>query len=317
MKLEKIEGRGYRVGVPVPFPMKYIYCYLFKDEGHYVLVDVGFHYEEAKKCWQDVFVKIGIAPTDIKTIYLTHFHPDHSGLCGWMQELTGAKVFMHNTDKEMMEHVWGEGANQSTVLETMFIDYGVPKDLSEDVRIHMDKLAKHVHPLPTVQSIDEQISWNEQEWTVIHTPGHSGGHICFYQKEDKVLVAGDHILDKITPNISVWPRASQRPLHEYLDSLEKIKQYEVNYIYTAHGKMVTDLSKRADEIISHHHERLAKIEALSDGKTAYHVAEQLFAHKNLTPHQWRFAIAETIAHLFYLVEEGRVTKSTTKPHVFY
>ncbi|KMK77195.1 MBL fold metallo-hydrolase [Alkalihalobacillus pseudalcaliphilus] len=316
MNIEKIEERGFRVGVPIPFPMRYMYSYLLKDYEHYVLIDVGLNNKEAKDYWLAVFAELQIEPTMIKTIYLTHFHPDHSGLAGWMQELTGAELFMHEIDKKMLEQVFATDSNQSALLKDMFVNYGVPNQLSEDIQAHMDQLAKYVQPLPKIQCIREKIVINGQSWEVIHSPGHSDGHICLYQRDDRLMIVGDHLLDKITPNISVWPHASQKPLHEYMESLYKIKKLEVELILSAHGSLITDHKLRADEIIRHHQKRLAKIEQLSYGQTAYQIAEQLFAHKKLTAHQWRFAIAETIAHIVYLVDENRLIQSKATPHIY-
>ncbi|ARK28902.1 MBL fold metallo-hydrolase [Halalkalibacter krulwichiae] len=316
IEIEQIEEYGYRIGVPIPFPMKYVYCYLLKDKDHFVLIDVGLNYPPAREMWEGVFRELNIQPTDIKTIYLTHFHPDHSGLCGWMQEKTGANVLMSETDKKMIERVWGEGSVQTVQLKEMIIDYGVPEQLSAAIIDHMEKLTKHVLPLPRISSISSEVEINGNNWEVIHTPGHSAGHICFYQEVDKILIAGDHVLDKITPNISVWPGSSQDPLHEYMDSLRKIKSLSTKRVYSAHGKVVEDLAGRVDELIAHHEFRLAKMEELADSRTAYEIAEHLFAHKELSPHQWRFAIAETIAHLHYLEKENRIKRKETTPIVY-
>jgi glyoxylase-like metal-dependent hydrolase (beta-lactamase superfamily II) len=316
MTIEQIESGGYRIGIPVPFPMKYVYCYLFKQKENFVLIDVGFNYPAAKEAWEEVFVHLGIEPTKIKTIYLTHFHPDHSGLCGWMQQRTDAHVYMHEIDMNMMEQVWGENSVQTVQMKQMILDYGVPEQLSGDIITHMKKITNHVLPLPAVSSIGSQVEFNDQIWKVIHTPGHSAGHICFYQEEDQVLLAGDHVLDKITPNISVWPGSSQNPLHEYVESLLKIKSFPAKKVYSAHGHVIENLDERVDELIRHHEERLLKMEALADQKTAYQIAEQLFAHKELSPHQWRFAIAETIAHLHYLEKENRIRREGIKPIVY-
>jgi glyoxylase-like metal-dependent hydrolase (beta-lactamase superfamily II) len=316
MNIEQIENGGYRIGIPVPFPMKYVYCYLFKQQDHYVLIDVGFNYQTAREAWQEVFTQLNISPTEIKIIYLTHFHPDHSGLSGWMQQLTGADVYMHEIDMNMIERVWGENSVQTTSMKEMLLDYGVPAQLSEEIIEHMEKITKHVLPLPTVSPIGRQVEFGEKKWHVIHTPGHSAGHICFYQEEDQILIAGDHVLDKITPNISVWPGASQEPLHEYIESLLKIKQFPAKKVYSAHGKVIEDLVTRVDELISHHEERLSKIEALADMKSAFEIAEVLFAHKELSPHQWRFAIAETLAHLYFLERENRVSRAGTRPIMY-
>ncbi|MFC0558373.1 MBL fold metallo-hydrolase [Halalkalibacter alkalisediminis] len=316
MNIEEIESGGYRIGIPVPFPMKYVYCYLFPQNNDYVLIDVGFNYQAAREAWEEVFTYLKISPLQIKTIYLTHFHPDHSGLCGWMQQQTGAHVFMHEIDMQMMERVWGDDSVQTTRMKEMILDSGVPVPLSEAIIEHMEKITKHVLPLPKMTPIGRQVEFSGKIWDVIHTPGHSAGHICFYQKEDQILISGDHVLDKITPNISVWPGSSQEPLHEYIDSLLKIKQFPTKIVYSAHGKLIDDLNDRVDELILHHEERLLKMEQLANTKTAYEIAEVLFAHKDLSPHQWRFAIAETLAHLYFLVQENRVVKIGTKPVVY-
>lgn len=316
MNIEKIECGGYRIGIPVPFPMKFVYCYLFKQSDGYVLIDVGFNYQAARQAWQDVLSHLSIKPRQIQTIYLTHFHPDHSGLCGWMQQLSGANVFMHKIDMEMIQRVWGENSSQTISMKQMILVHGVPAQLSEDIIEHMEKIANHVMPLPTVFPIGKEVNFGEKTWKVVHTPGHSAGHICFYQEEEEILIAGDHILDKITPNISVWPGSSQKPLHEYIESLIKIKQYPTKRVYSAHGELIGDLTSRIDELIAHHEERLTQMEELANSKTAFEIAEVLFAHKELSPHQWRFAMAETLAHLHFLEQENKISRSSTEPIVY-
>ena len=316
MKVQKIEFDGYRIGIPVPFPMKYVYCYLFKQNEGYVLIDTGLNDQAARNAWQEVFSRLNIAPKDIHTIYLTHFHPDHSGLAGWMQQLTGAKLSMHKNDAEMMERIWGEGSTQTIRMKEMVLDHGVPEQLSKEIIEHMKKLEKHVYPQPNVHVIPKEVTFAQKQWQVIHTPGHSNGHICFYEKGEEILLSGDHILDQITPNISVWPGASQNPLHEYMHSLQKMKKIAIKKVYSAHGTPITKVAERIDQLVCHHVDRLSFIEKLVQNKTAYEIAKILFAQKELTPHQWRFAIAETIAHLNYLKSENRIKQEGSRPIIY-
>ncbi|WP_077620768.1 MBL fold metallo-hydrolase [Bacillus sinesaloumensis] len=316
MNIEKIECGGYRIGIPVPFPMKYVYCYLFKQDDGYVMIDVGLNYREARDAWLEIFDHLGLVPRDIHTIYLTHFHPDHSGLSGWMQQLTGAALYMHEVDAEMITRVWGEGSSQVEKMKEMVLQHGVPEDLADGIAEHMEKLHKNMLPLPFPNPIGDKIELGNKQWSVIHTPGHSAGHVCFYQEEEELLIGGDHILERITPNISVWPGASQHPLHEYIDSLRKVKAYSIQKIYSAHHAPVLNVGERIAELIYHHEERLAYIESLADHQTTYEIAKVLFSHRELNPHQWRFAIAETIAHLNYLEREGRILKHRQDPIVY-
>jgi glyoxylase-like metal-dependent hydrolase (beta-lactamase superfamily II) len=316
MNIEKVDFNGYRIGIPVPFPMKYIYCYLFKEKDGYILIDAGFNYKPAKETWHEVFQKLKINPNEIKTIYLTHFHPDHSGLAGWMQQLTGATVYIHEIDIQMMERVFGKDSVQSKQMRQMVLNHGVPQKLSEEIAEHMDKITNHVLPLPTMLPIGEEVEFAERKWKVILIPGHSSGHIGFYQEDEKLLISGDHILDKITPNISLWPGGSQQPLHDYVDSLQKVRELGVQKVLPAHGNIIHRVNKRIDELIEHHEDRLSAMEELAKSRTAYQIAEDIFSHKDLTPHQWRFAIAETVAHLEYLTFEKRISKADIDPIVY-
>jgi glyoxylase-like metal-dependent hydrolase (beta-lactamase superfamily II) len=293
--------------------MKYVYCYLFKQENHYVLIDVGYNNKQGRAAWEDVFQELSIQPNEIKTIYLTHFHPDHAGLAGWMQQLTGAPIYMHEIDSQMMNHVWGEESTQARNIKEMMLEHGTPLVLADEIERQMELLIDHIRPLTTISVIAEQSVFGGKRWQVIHTPGHSTGHICFFQEETKVLISGDHILDKITPNISVWPGASQTPLHDYIHSLHKVRGLHVKKAFTAHGIPVENVNSRIDQLLVHHEERLSAMEVMAPGCTAFEVAEASFSHKSLTPHQWRFAIAETIAHLDYLSIENRLIKVTGSP----
>ncbi|MBU8908215.1 MBL fold metallo-hydrolase [Desertibacillus haloalkaliphilus] len=289
--------------------MKYVYCYLFRSGNEAVLLDVGFNYPKAKEAWNDIFHELDLTPTQIKTIYLTHFHPDHSGLAGWMQELTGAPIYMHLIDIAMFKRVWEEDSTQSIKVGNMSLANGVPNQLSKDIVKHMDDLQKHVRPLPILTPLnDSHVVIDGDTWEVIHTPGHSDGHICFYQKDEQLLLVGDHILDKITPNISLWPESDPNPLVHYLSSLEKVRQLDVRIALSAHGDIIEDVSTRIDELIRHHQSRLDGMLGAVQKSTAYEVAKETFDYKTLTPHQWRFAMAETLAHLEYLVNDGKLTK---------
>ena len=316
MLIEKINFNGYRIGIPIPFPMKYVYCYLFPQDEGYVVIDTGLNDVATRNAWKQVFHDLKIDPNEIKTIYLTHFHPDHSGLCGWMQQWTGAEVYMHEIDMEMMEQVWGKESIQAQQVGEMTRKHGTPQPLSEKIIEHMDRLQLNVLPLPNINPIATEVAFAGEKWQVIHTPGHSAGHICFFQEAERILISGDHILDKISPNISVWPGASQAPLHEYIQSLIQIKALQVKLAYPGHGKIIDRVNERIDELIEHHQHRLEAMEELASGKTAYEIAETIFASKKLNPHQWRFAIAETIAHLNYLTAENRINKGDSTPVVF-
>lgn len=317
--MERITSTLTRVAIPIPFPMKYVYCYLFQEGEEYTLVDAGYNYPAAKEAWHHCFEELNIRPEQVKRIVLTHFHPDHSSLAGWLQELTGAVVLISAPDYEMMHNLWGAESFMAEKLTALFSKHGVPDQLAEQILDSMVKIKERVSPFPQLAILEEaQINLGGEEWEVIPTPGHSLGHLCFYQRESRMLLAGDHILDRITPNISYWPEISPDPLQNYLHSLNKIKSLPVGKGLAAHGKVLEQVHDRVDELIHHHDQRLQKVRRLVGEKAnAYQVASRLFQHLDLTPHQWRFAMAESLSHLEYLRLAGELDGEVDRQGIFH
>lgn len=319
MGIQRINDHVYRIPIPVPFPMKYVYCYLIQGKDGWDLVDTGLNYAAAREVWQDAFAQLQLEPQHIRAIYLTHFHPDHFGLAGWMQQWTGAPVYLSTEDLQMVNRVWGAESMQAKRIRELYLQNGVPEELAQQIMEHMEHLNKQVHPLPEIKPFEQQeVVLGDETWQVIHTPGHSDGHLCFYHAGDRLLIAADHILAKITPNISLWPGCRSNPLQDYLLSLQKMMGLDVERVLPGHGDIVTNLPQRIQEIVAHHGERLENMyELAKDGRTAYQIADATFSHKELTPHQWRFAMAETLAHLEYLVAAGRLSKTDDEGIVYH
>ncbi|BBW96363.1 MBL fold metallo-hydrolase [Geobacillus icigianus] len=313
-------GEGmYRVPIPVPFPMKHVYCYVYQEADGWSIVDVGFRDREAMRAWESAFRELGIKPRHVRAIYLTHFHPDHFGLAGWMQQQTEAPVWISAPDYHMAERVWGEEGIQAGEVAALFRRHGAPEELTAEIEKDMWKLSMRVSPLPVLTVLDaSDIVLGQRRWTIVPVPGHSDGLISFYQPELRQLIASDHVLDRITPNIGVWPGADPNPLQQYFTSLRKVEELEVDIAWPAHGRAIHQFRERVSAIVRHHGQRLQAIKALATARvTAYDIARRLFDHKRLTPIQWRLAIAETLAHLEYLVSTGELEKEEHQRTIFY
>ncbi|OLC52759.1 MAG: hypothetical protein AUH85_15975 [Chloroflexi bacterium 13_1_40CM_4_68_4] len=149
---------------------------------------------------------------------------------------------------------------------------------------------------------------------MIWTPGHTDYHAVLHDERDRVLVGGDHVLPRITPNIGLYPWGRDDPLGDFLESLANVAALDVVRVLPAHGDPFDDLRGRVESIVMHHRVRLDAIcEALATGpKDAYVVARMLFAVLR-SPHEERFAHAEVLAHLRYLERRGRVVREPTRP----
>jgi len=159
---------------------------------------------------------------------------------------------------------------------------------------------------PTTRVVDEQwLRIGGRDWQVIHTPGHTGDHLCLFDPEAGTLLSGDHVLPTITPHISgLTPSADA--LADFFTGLRRVAALEgVRTVLPAHGLAFTDLSGRVDAIIEHHHERLAQLERIgaelgTAGVRAY--SRALFQERSWGP----MAESETYAHLEHLRLLGRM-----------
>lgn len=303
------------VPIPIPIPLKYVNCYLMRGPSGWTLVDTGFHDALAEDAWPRAFADIGIRAQDVDQILITHYHPDHLGGAGWLQQMTGAPAYMHDIEFRQLELFWGQSmAEQVEKLVAFFAAEGMPDETARAIGKHHHLQFGHVQPLPTLTPVDtgSTMRLGEGHYEVIHAPGHSDGLAIFWDKSTGILLANDMILAKITPNVSVWPECSPNPLSEYLSSLSMVEALGARIALPGHRSVITDVSGRAAEIRDHHGERLEQTAAAaresSGGATAWEVCQRLFKPDQLTIHQVRFAMAETLAHLVYLVEQGQLIK---------
>ena len=160
---------------------------------------------------------------------------------------------------------------------------------------------------PTVRVADDEvIRLGRGEWIVVHTPGHTGDHICLFDPVHGTLLSGDHVLPSITPHISgMTPEPDS--LAQFFAALHRVAAIEgVTNVLPAHGLPFTDLPGRVDEIIEHHQERLALLMGIADDLGEADVRG--YSHRLFRERSWGpMAESETYAHLEHLRVQGRVT----------
>jgi glyoxylase-like metal-dependent hydrolase (beta-lactamase superfamily II) len=279
-----------RLTLPLPTGPKHVHCYLVDG----TLFDTGLGLAEAP--WGSV---------EVERIAITHFHPDHVGGAGAAAEATGAPVFQGGLDYAQCERVWGSD-DWPERIAAWFVQHGVPEPVAEDLIEQGHAFASFIR-----YAIDPELLYEGTElagWSVVELPGHADGHLGFLR--DGVLIAGDHLLRRISPAVGLYPESRPDPLGDYLASLERTIELAPRIVYPGHGDPIDDAASRARELIEHHRRRLdATAAALSDGpRTAYEVSLSLFG-EDLGPTQRRFAVAETLSHLERLVREERAARS--------
>jgi glyoxylase-like metal-dependent hydrolase (beta-lactamase superfamily II) len=293
--------------------LAHVNVYLVRGNDGYLLIDSGWNTPDSFEAMSRGLKEIGADLKDVTQVVCTHAHPDHYGMAGHIKQISGAAITMHHIEKNyiMPRYV----AMQELLGETdqMLTGNGVPRAEVQKLRDATVGLAQFIVPaLPdTTLHEGETISHGAFNFRVMWTPGHSSGHICLYEPDRKLLFSGDHILPKITPNISVHPQSIENPLGRYLRSLKETRGLNVELTCPGHDEPFTALVPRIDEIIKHHEERKREILAILGNRpgTAFKVAEKVkwgtkVIWYDLPDFHRRMAIFETLAHLEMMAVDG-------------
>ena len=301
----------YQVRLPLPFALNHVNCYLLRDPDGWTVVDAGLNRPEIRAQWQAVFSELGIASGQVRRIVLTHMHPDHFGAAGWLQQETGAPVYISPREWEVAEVAWVQNY-ENVDLAAYLRSVGAPQEIGATILEQQNHLRRMTLPHPVEVHLlppGSLLTMGGRRFQAIHAPGHADGQLIFYSAEDRLMLCGDQVLLRITPNVGVWPTSQTNPLRRYLDSLDELRQFDVRLALPGHHGVVENWRTRVTEIAAHHEERLAAMfEAALSGATALQVAFVVFNFDQFSPHEMRFAVAETLAHLEYLAEEGRLVR---------
>jgi glyoxylase-like metal-dependent hydrolase (beta-lactamase superfamily II) len=306
-ELEWVARGVRRLRLPVPFPLRWVNLYVLEDGGGPVLVDAGYPIPEARALLWEALHRTGLRP---EVLLVTHAHPDHFGLAAELQERLGCPVWMAR-EEWVAAQTYQPGMPAWDQLAAELRAEGMPP---ERVRATVDsgqRIWAHTPP-PSVQRFlgpDEELDLGGG-WQVLVTPGHAPAHVCLFQPETGTLVAGDHLLPKISPNIGRWPAGSPDPLDDFLRSLAGLRGLPVRRVLPGHGDPYSEFAERLQELTDHHRQRLqAVLETVREApRTGYEVCVALFG-SDLDSHNERFAMVETLSHLTYLERRGRLRRT--------
>ncbi|MBE2181921.1 MAG: MBL fold metallo-hydrolase [Anaerolineae bacterium] len=312
----------YQLRIPLPYLLNHVYCYVLRDTGGWTIMDTGLNWPDARAAWALYFEQLGINPkTDIQKIIITHMHPDHFGMAGWLQGQSGAPVYISGRDGNAARRVWYEWKDRVEDMRTFFQTCALPETMMQKVLSAGNETALLTAPLPErIESINggDQLVIGERVFSVISAPGHSDGQILFYHAPEELLISGDHVLMKITPNIGLWPETESAPLSRYLASLTALRDLPVKLALPGHKSVIQHWQKRIEELQTHHMDRLALLQqAASPGVNVYEATGKIFDLSRLTPHEIRFAIAETLAHLEHLHDAHLIEREDGEIFTFH
>ncbi len=309
--VEEIAKNLFRIKVPLPeTPLKYLNAYAVRATGRSLVVDTGLNHDDCLTALRAGLEEIGIDPAHCD-YFITHLHSDHFGLITQLATDT-TQVYFNRPDTEIIENWQGFGP----ILEYIG-RHGFPlARLQSALKAHPgSKFGTDWVPPLQMLSEGDVIRVGDYAFECVETPGHTLGHTCLYEPTHKLFIAGDHLLDGITPNIQCWAEG-RNPLKQYLASLAKVRPYDVDLVLPGHRRLFSRFTARIDELIVHHRHRLDEVLAILRERplSGYAVAARMSWDIQAddweafpVAQQW-FATGEALAHLRYLEEEGKICR---------
>jgi glyoxylase-like metal-dependent hydrolase (beta-lactamase superfamily II) len=319
--MEEIHDNLYMVTLPMPFRLMHVQAFIAVDGDEVTLLDTGFNTPETFVLLEESLQKIGKDVRDIKRIFITHYHIDHCGMAGRLQDISGARIHMSEQSRPFILRRESEEFLFADRIRDFCLLQGLPEQAANSISglfLTFKKGGSFFHIDEFFPGTDKYIVGGE-EMQVIPTPGHTHDHVSFYFPQRGILLAGDHVLSEITPNLSPDLFAPEfRPLRSYLESLASMESLSVAKVYPAHGRPFRNLQERIAAIYDHHliRKRIAYESVQKGVKTAFEVSQDIFGTE-LTEFDQFLALNETYVHLLELIGEGLIREERRAGQAFY
>jgi len=302
--------------VPLPFRLNHVNVWLLREADGWTTIDTGTANAEARAVWAEL-ARTVLADAPVVRMIATHGHTDHVGLAGVLHAEAGAPPY-HITLVEWLHATVRLDESRSLIApqNLKFLKaHGCDAETIESFADERRRTNAQMVPLPpAIERLrdGDRLTFGGRTWDVMVCGGHAAEHASFWCAEDRILIAGDQILSKISPMIGVFPAEPEaNPLAEYLASLDRFRALPApRLVLPSHGLPFKGLHARVEELAHHHELRLKLLEGLlHKPSTAMELARGLFP-KAVAEGQGRHAFAETLAHAHYLLAQGRVRRET-------
>ena len=311
--IELAEGIGWTRN-PVPGTLNHINLWLLEDEGGLTLVDTGLDIPPAREAWEALFAG-PIAGRTVNRVIVTHFHPDHLGLAGWLSQRFGVRLWM-TRGEWLFARMLTSDVRDAPPAEA--IAYWRAAGW-EEARIAAEaekgwgRFASVVSRVPVafvrIQEGDV-LRIGARDWRVVVGSGHSPEHACLVDEAGKLMIAGDQVLPRITSNVSLpLSEPESDPLGEWLASIARLRTLPDDLlVLPSHGEPFTGLHARLDYLAEGHRGRLdALCDSLDEPRRAVDCFGILFG-RAIGDGSYGLATGEALAHLRRLEVEGRAVR---------
>lgn len=318
--IEEVFPQLFRVKIPLPKnPLRYLNSYFVLGTPRNLIIDTGLNRAECLEAMLGGIQTLGV-DLNRTDFYITHFHADHFALAPKLAT-ENSRIFINRPDGEIIK----SGLNWENILQYACLN-GFPQD---EIQTALKKNPGFEFGWDWVPALNfvsdgDNLYVGDYNFTCLFTPGHSYGHSCLWEQKKKLLIAGDHILGDITPNIQCL-KDGYNPLANYLGSLDLAAGLDIDLVLPGHRELIPNWRKRINELKECHFNRLKEIVGILTSRkfNAYQIAARI--DWDIDCQDWKefpvaqrwFATGEAIAHLHYLEEKQIILRGKDSENISY
>ncbi len=301
--------------MPLPFGLDHINLWVLDAGDGWAIVDTGVNMPRTRGYWEALFAG-PMAGKPVSRVIVTHYHPDHLGLAGWLCERWKVPLEIARTEYLLARTLTLDVRDAPPPEAIDFsVRAGWPDEAVDTMRARpWGSFAKIISPLPAgfkrIRNGDV-LEIGARKWRIVTGRGHAPEHSCLVS-DDGLMISGDQVLPRITSNVSVYPTEPfADPLGDWLESIETLRQIAPQVlVLPAHNEPFTGLHTRLDQLRDDHHDKLAKLTAFcAVPRTAVDSFATLF-RKPVGESDYGIATGEAVAHLHWLEERGKIRRVT-------
>ncbi|MGD9864352.1 MAG: MBL fold metallo-hydrolase [Pseudodonghicola sp.] len=297
----------------LPFRLDHVNVYFVQDDDGWIIVDTGIDNSRSREAWR-AMLEGALKGEKITGLIVTHHHPDHIGLAGWLCDTLDIPLLTTQaTFLTTMNYFNSPEILAASVYSRFFINHGMSQEIAALVSVQGHEYMRMLSKPPFTYrrlAAGDSLRIGGRDFRVLTGDGHCPEQLMLYLPEENILLAADQVIEKISPNISVMAfEPDGNPLGAFVRSLQALSQEipEDVLVLSGHRLPFVGLHHRCADLIAHHGTRcdLIRGEAAVQPVSAAELVPVLF-RQQLSPHEMSFAFSEVLAHMNYLAADGEL-----------
>jgi glyoxylase-like metal-dependent hydrolase (beta-lactamase superfamily II) len=311
--LHEVASDILKFRLPLGIGLDHSNVYLIREDAGWCAFDTGIDSNAVRDIWSAAID--GPLKAGITRIIVSHHHVDHLGLAAWLQETTGAPVYVRPEELATARAMMLTDPGTASTIRDHFSRNGFPvADVDRTLGEFMPTFFRCALPKETrLPEHEQRMAIGRRHFEVLVTGGHSIAQVALYDPSDGFFLSGDQMLEWITPNVSLWPFGETEPLANFLRSLDRINSREIRLILPAHYKVYAPRENRAEAMRAHHQQMLTRFRELLRGRmSGFELAEAVYGTQTDLLNRI-LAFLETLSHLQWLQKEGIVVRHDDDP----